>query len=139
MNTLIEKYQHALLEKYRCDGKRYWMRYPDGKWLTLPAVDIALSIRIDLKTKGKEAMMLRQALKHLSKSVDDPAWRGEVAWLEFTKGRKLYLVFDRVEFCDPYSGDSKRSMKTEDFNRVIAKRFPNKRQVPQSGMAMLFW
>jgi len=124
---------NELLEKFRFDGKRYWMKSRDGRWLTFPTDSINNAIAIELDVSTKEARKLRESVKSDSKDIDDPAWREEVAWLDFTKGRNLYLVGDKVEFCNRQSGNSTRSMKIADFNRVLQQRFPSKVQAPDEG------
>jgi hypothetical protein len=120
-----------LLRKYRYDGKRFWFKHSDAIWRTVSAGNMTLFLMYHLNIPRKEAVRVRDSLKTASKKINDPVWAETVKWLDFTRGRALYVFLDKVEFCDPYTGRSKRSMKVSDFNEKLMKEFPNKGQITE--------
>jgi len=122
---------NELLQKYRYDGKRFWFRDAKGHWYTSSASSIKLFLAVERNIPKTQAARLRDSLKAASRTVNDPEWDEEVRWLDFTKSRQLYVGFGTIEFCDRYSGESKRSMKLPEFNKKLRKEFPSKGQVPE--------
>ena len=120
-----------ILTQFRHDGKRYWVKNSEERWITLSPAAITVGIVLAKGISKKEAVSIRKGLKEASKAVDDPIWREEVDWLDFTKCRHLFLNGDVVHFCDPRSGESKKSMSIPSFNRLLKERFPSKRQTPE--------
>jgi hypothetical protein len=131
MNTPTTIPSQDLLHKYRYDGKRFWYKDAQGDWFTVPARSIALFLSCELDMPRKDAIRMRESLKSASRQVQDDVWSEQVRWLDFTKGRHLYVWLGTIEFCDPYTGRSKRSLKIRVYNERLRRNFPSKPQVPE--------
>ena len=120
-----------LLQKYRHDGKRFWIKHSRGRWGQTLATSILQSLVCEHAVTVKEARQLRAALKTASKTIQDDAWWEQVRWRDFTKGCQLFVSGDKVWFQNPCKRVSKRSMTIFTFNEKLRRDFPNRRQIAE--------
>ncbi|MEY2565258.1 MAG: hypothetical protein QOH88_3451 [Verrucomicrobiota bacterium] len=121
----------TVLSNYRYDGKKFW-HLNDETWLPISPRAVTFDLFMELGVTKKEARRLRDGIKEAEMESGDEAWREQVRWHKFIKGRQLYVWGGTIKFCNRRTGNATLSMEIAAFNEKLRRDFPSKSLVPEN-------